>query len=409
MVRPCQPTRAILGRSDASCARCRCRGGVLGRAQLRGILRAWLLRDGCSDVTRSPTTRFEVWLSLPAQRWVGTALGALLGGTLAMLAAQPLHLRPSLLGRTRVRLPSILRSYASDAGSGERSFMSLPPELDSRDPVREGRGCPPDMVEVNGSYCPAVEQICTDFISEQRDRCGEFRATVRCMGATTPKTFCIDRYEYPNRVGILPTLGVTWEDAGKLCAAEGRRLCTDSEWTLACEGNEMRPYPYGFKRDSRACNIDKPYIVPNESAYADPARRAAEAKRLDQSEPSGSRSACVSPFGVYDMTGNVDEWVFNEHGSTKAAPYVSGLKGGYWGPVRNRCRPMTVDHNQWHFGYQIGFRCCADPVAVGSTPGAEPLHLQAMANVLGRVNPAAAATKAGTPRPAEPPRGSSDS
>ena len=39
---------------------------------------------------------------------------------------------------------------------------------------------------------------------------------------------------------------------------------------------------------------------------------------------------------------------------------MSGLKGGYWGPVRDRCRPMTTDHNQWHTGYQIGFRCCAD-------------------------------------------------
>ncbi|MBN1612652.1 MAG: SUMF1/EgtB/PvdO family nonheme iron enzyme [Polyangiaceae bacterium] len=359
-------------------------------------------------MTRPTTTRFELWLSLPAQRWVGTALGAFLGGTLAMLTAQPVHLRPSLLGRARIRLPSILRSHTANSGLGEESLMSLPPAPDSPDGAREAPGCPPDMVEVNGSYCPAVEQICTDFISEQRDRCGEFRPTVRCVGAPTQKTFCIDRYEYPNRIGILPTLGVTWEDAGKLCAAEGRRLCTDSEWTLACEGNEMRPYPYGFKRDSRACNIDKPYIVPDEAAYADPARRAAEAKRLNQSEPSGSRSACVSPFGAYDLTGNVDEWVFNEHGSARSAPYVSGLKGGYWGPVRNRCRPMTVDHNQWHFGYQIGFRCCADPVAVGSTPNAEPQRLQAMVGVPG-VSPATAAAKTAAPRPVEPRRGSSDS
>ena len=353
--------------------------------------------------------RFEVWLSLPAQRWVGAALGALLGGTLAMLAGQPVHLRPSLLGRTRVRLPSVLHSYASNFRLGEEALMSLPPALDSPDVAREGLGCPPDMVKVDGTYCRAVEQICLDFISEQRDRCAEFRPTVRCIGTTTRKTFCIDRYEYPNRVGILPTLGVTWGDAGKLCAAEGRRLCTDSEWTLACEGDEMRPYPYGFKRDSRACNIDKPYIVPDEAAYADPERRAAEAKRLDQSEPSGSRSACVSPFGAYDMTGNVDEWVVNERGSAKSAPYVSGLKGGYWGPVRNRCRPMTVDHNQWHFGYQIGFRCCADPVVAGSTPDTEPVGLQALAGVPGRPNPASAASKTDTPRPVEPRRGASDS
>jgi formylglycine-generating enzyme len=53
----------------------------------------------------------------------------------------------------------------------------------------------------------------------------------------------------------------------------------------------------------------------------------------------------------------VDEFVFNEHSYTK---YKSGLKGGWWGPVRNRCRPVTDGHNEWHRGYQIGFRCCRD-------------------------------------------------
>jgi hypothetical protein len=57
------------------------------------------------------------------------------------------------------------------------------------------------------------------------------------------------------------------------------------------------------------------------------------------------------------MTGNVDEWVVNESGH----PFPSGLKGGYWGPVRDRCRPMTVAHDTKFSFYQIGFRCCEDP------------------------------------------------
>jgi hypothetical protein len=69
------------------------------------------------------------------------------------------------------------------------------------------------------------------------------------------------------------------------------------------------------------------------------------------------------------MTGNVDEWVVNPEGKVDEKPYRSGLKGGYWGPVRNRCRPMTVDHNEWHFGYQIGFRCCADAASPDSDGG----------------------------------------
>jgi hypothetical protein len=72
------------------------------------------------------------------------------------------------------------------------------------------------------------------------------------------------------------------------------------------------------------------------------------------------------------MTGNVDEWVLNEAGSENGPEYQSGLKGGYWGPVRNRCRPATTDHNRWHHGYQIGFRCCADPGGTGDVAPNKP-------------------------------------
>jgi sulfatase modifying factor 1 len=80
------------------------------------------------------------------------------------------------------------------------------------------------------------------------------------------------------------------------------------------------------------------------------------------------------------MTGNVDEWVINETGK----PYKSGLKGGYWGPVRDRCRPMTIAHNEEFAYYQIGFRCCGDPSPASSapapgtsrTPGTVPLGAQ---------------------------------
>jgi formylglycine-generating enzyme required for sulfatase activity len=133
-------------------------------------------------------------------------------------------------------------------------------------------------------------------------------------------------------------------------------MCGDTEWTLACEGQERLPYPYGYFRNSEACNIDKRIIAPVEWMLTYDATRAQELARLDQSEPSGAREACVSPFGVHDMTGNVDEWVVNESGS----PFKSGLKGGYWGPVRTRCRPMTDAHHELFQYYQIGFRCCAD-------------------------------------------------
>jgi formylglycine-generating enzyme required for sulfatase activity len=195
-------------------------------------------------------------------------------------------------------------------------------------------------------------------------RCSEFAPTGKCQGKTIKKHFCIDKYEYPNKVGEKPLIMKTWYEAGDACKAQGKRLCGDSEWTLACEGQERLPYPYGYERNSEACNIDKPHPDVNEVALgsANPAVRDAEVARLWQGEVSGSRESCVSPYGAMDMTGNVDEWVVNESGM----PYKSGLKGGYWGPVRDRCRPMTTAHYEQFAFYQIGFRCCSDVSAPGS-------------------------------------------
>ncbi len=242
-------------------------------------------------------------------------------------------------------------------------FGDLAAKRSATPAIAEQSGCPSDMIEVDGDYCPAVEQYCAQYTDEKeraRDRCAEFKPTGRCFGKTLHKHFCVDRYEWPNRYGVKPDVAVTWDEAKGKCDLSGKRLCEDKEWTLACEGQERLPYPYGYARNSEACNIDRNYIMPDNDAFGDPKRRAQEIARVDQRDPSGTREACVSPFGVHDMTGNVDEWVLNEAGKEKDKPYKSGLKGGYWGPVRNRCRPITTDHNQWHLGYQIGFRCCAD-------------------------------------------------
>jgi formylglycine-generating enzyme required for sulfatase activity len=188
---------------------------------------------------------------------------------------------------------------------------------------------------------------------------------------TVKMRFCIDRFEWPNRAGEQPALMISWNEAKAACEEAGKRLCTDREWTLACEGPKHLPYPYGIKRDPAACNIDKPYPEPHPELIYNPLTQAAELARLDQRDPSGARARCVSPYGVYDMAGNVDEWVVNE--SQNGWPHRSGLKGGYWGPVRTRCRPMTTAHEETFRYYQIGFRCCGELPggAVPAGPGGE--------------------------------------
>ncbi len=220
-------------------------------------------------------------------------------------------------------------------------------------PTEASSACPSDMVEVQGAYCPKVEQVC--LLKRNRRQCAEFQRPSVCQRQTEAKHFCMDRYEWPNQKGSMATIMVSWKEAKAACEGIGKRLCTEAEWTLACEGPELWPFPYGYVRDAKKCSIDKPSPHVNEAKLFSPKTQAAELARLDQREPSGSREGCISPFGVADLTGNVDEWVVNERG----VPYASALKGGNWGEYRNACRPATLGHSEGFRYYQIGFRCCS--------------------------------------------------
>lgn len=279
------------------------------------------------------------------------------------------HGRDSFAGRGNAppRPPPLVLAPAGAAAPQARTAFANAGVKSTTTPLLEAASaCPAGMVDVDGQYCPFVEQKCLRWLDpETHLRCAEFEPTPQCSSRTVRRHFCIDEYEYPNRAGAKPQVMVTWTQARDACEGEGKRLCNASEWTLACEGQEHLPYPYGYARNADACNIDRPHPSPDERALANPRTREAEIERLDQRDPSGARESCVSPYGVHDMTGNVDEWVVNQSGH----PYKSGLKGGYWGPVRDRCRPMTVAHDENFAFYQIGFRCCADPGAHPTDPG----------------------------------------
>ena len=168
--------------------------------------------------------------------------------------------------------------------------------------------------------------------------------------------FCMDVFEWPNIEGVEPNIFIDWYSAKNECKKAGKRLCTEEEWTFACEGEEGLPYPYGFERNADACNIDHKWIAPDEGALSSQDHAEEELKRLWQGMPSGAMASCVSPFGIHDMTGNVDEWTT----STRNSGFKSILKGGYWSTVRNRCRPSTRAHFEGYRNYQQGFRCCSD-------------------------------------------------
>ncbi len=124
----------------------------------------------------------------------------------------------------------------------------------------------------------------------------------------------------------------------------------------------MLPYTTGLERPADKCNLDKPYNTPRRALL--PWARceankacSAEMKRVDGRVPSGQMSECVSPFGIHDLQGNVNEWVSQPW---KQRPKRAAIKGGWWGPVRNRCRAITMAHDETYMGYEVGFRCCKD-------------------------------------------------
>jgi formylglycine-generating enzyme required for sulfatase activity len=235
-------------------------------------------------------------------------------------------------------------------------------------------GCPDGMVRVEGEYCPAVVQECLEHHPEWKKRQGEpgvaercirFRESSRCVAKKRVKlAFCMDRYEYPNVPCELPRVLTSWEQATALCGEQGKRLCTEDEFNFACEGPTMLPYVYGYGRNAEICNQDREYrpadharrMLHYEGCLRD-ARCAAEFARMDQRERAGERTACVSWAGVSDLNGNVNEWVVR---TDPKASYRSGLKGGWWGPTRSQCRPMTIFHKEDDYGYEVGFRCCAE-------------------------------------------------
>jgi hypothetical protein len=232
--------------------------------------------------------------------------------------------------------------------------------------------CPSGMTLVDGDWCPTFGYACQRYVlKDDTYRCSEYARLGSCRVPQEPRRYCIDLYEWPNLVGENPRVYVSWYQARDLCAAVGKRLCRRSEWTMACEGPKRLPYPYGYVRQPSPCNIDRSPVAFDVGAMIDPSTRDEELSRLWQADPIGSHPACVSAWGVFDMTGNVDEWTDNQADDPHATK-VSTLNGGYWGPVRDTCRLATSSHGPSFEFYQAGFRCCADAADGVETPPVIP-------------------------------------
>ncbi len=189
--------------------------------------------------------------------------------------------------------------------------------------------------------------------------------------------YCIDRYEghlvgqdpyqvptggvAANALGAVPQGYISGEVAELACEAAGKRLCSSDEWLRACEGPSGNVYPYGNSYDPDACNADGRYPHPIVEVFGGNARwNSTEMNdpRLNQLAdglaPSGAYAECVTDEGVYDMHGNLHEWVADSSGVFRGGFYVDASING------TGCGYRTTRHTFDYHDYSTGFRCCAD-------------------------------------------------
>jgi formylglycine-generating enzyme len=225
--------------------------------------------------------------------------------------------------------------------------------------IPAARECPEGMVSIDGAYCiDAYEASLVEELSDGTERSFPYYQTlstnviVRAVSAS----------------GVFPQGYISGQQARDACRRSGKRLCKADEWRNACMGPKRTTFPYGNARVTGRCNDNgrSPMRFFNPGLDGKPEHRWMWGSAGNMIDPrlnqlsgtlthTGERTGCTNGYGVFDMVGNLHEWVDDPKGTFQGGYYLDTHLNG------DGCNYKTTAHPFTHYDYSTGFRCCADP------------------------------------------------